>query len=44
MSEQRLAVLDSNSFRLVVCSWEDGRSWKRTDKIHEAVRIVNNLD
>jgi exopolyphosphatase/guanosine-5'-triphosphate,3'-diphosphate pyrophosphatase len=46
MSEQRLAVVDlgSNSFRLVVFSWEDGRWWKRTDEIHEAVRIGEGLE
>jgi exopolyphosphatase/guanosine-5'-triphosphate,3'-diphosphate pyrophosphatase len=46
MSEQRLAVVDlgSNSFRLVVFSWEPGRWWKRTDEIHEAVRIGEGLD
>ena len=46
MSERRLAVVDlgSNSFRLVVFSWEDGRWWKRTDEIHEVVRIGQGLD
>ena len=46
MREKRLAVVDlgSNSFRLVVFSWEDGRWWKRTDEIHEAVRIGEGLD
>ncbi|MGI8623318.1 MAG: HD domain-containing protein [Solirubrobacteraceae bacterium] len=49
MSERRQAVIDlgSNSFRLVVFTWhEDGpRSWwKRTDEIHEAVRIGAGLD
>jgi exopolyphosphatase / guanosine-5'-triphosphate,3'-diphosphate pyrophosphatase len=46
MSERRLAVVDlgSNSFRLVVFSWEPGRWWKRTDEIHEAVRIGEGLD
>src|SRR5918996_2141125 len=46
MAERRLAVVDlgSNSFRLVVFSWEDGRWWKRTDEIHEAVRIGEGLD
>jgi exopolyphosphatase/guanosine-5'-triphosphate,3'-diphosphate pyrophosphatase len=45
-TERRLAVVDlgSNSFRLVVFSWEDGRWWKRTDEIHEAVRIGEGLD
>jgi exopolyphosphatase / guanosine-5'-triphosphate,3'-diphosphate pyrophosphatase len=46
MQERRLAVVDlgSNSFRLVVFSWEDGRWWKRTDEIHEAVRIGEGLE
>jgi exopolyphosphatase/guanosine-5'-triphosphate,3'-diphosphate pyrophosphatase len=37
---QRFAVADlgSNSFRLVVYAWGDGR-WRRTDEIFEAVRI-----
>src|SRR5688500_5586774 len=40
MPERRLAVVDlgSNSFRLVVFTAGDGW-WKRTDEIHEAVRI-----
>jgi len=40
-----LAVIDlgSNSFRLVVFSWDDGW-WKRTDEIHEPVRIGAGLD
>src|SRR6266536_1305184 len=45
MSERRQAVIDlgSNSFRLVVFTW--GSSWwKRTDEIHEAVRIGEGLD
>src|SRR3954453_23187220 len=49
MSERRQAVIDlgSNSFRLVVFTWhEDGSAswWKRTDEIHEAVRIGEGLD
>src|SRR3954462_2810175 len=49
MTERRQAVVDlgSNSFRLVVFTWhEDGRAswWKRTDEIHEAVRIGEGLD
>ena len=46
MSERRLAVVDlgSNSFRLVVFSWTEGGWWKRTDEIHEAVRIGAGLD
>src|SRR3954471_18932012 len=49
MTERRQAVVDlgSNSFRLVVFTWhEDGRGswWKRTDEIHEAVRIGEGLD
>jgi exopolyphosphatase/guanosine-5'-triphosphate,3'-diphosphate pyrophosphatase len=46
MSEKRLAVVDlgSNSFRLVVFSWEPDLWWKRTDEIHEAVRIGEGLD
>src|SRR4051812_13022747 len=45
MSERRQAVIDlgSNSFRLVVFTW-DGGWWKRTDEIHEAVRIGQGLD
>jgi exopolyphosphatase/guanosine-5'-triphosphate,3'-diphosphate pyrophosphatase len=46
-----LAVVDlgSNSFRLVVFSdtghtHRDGSWWKRTDEIHEAVRIGEGLD
>ena len=40
MAERRLAVVDcgSNSFRLVVFTAGDGW-WKRTDEIHEAVRV-----
>ena len=40
MSERRIAVVDlgSNSFRLVVFTAGDGW-WKRTDEVHEAVRI-----
>ena len=49
MSERRQAVIDlgSNSFRLVVFTWAgEGRGawWKRTDEIHEAVRIGRGLD
>ena len=46
MSERRLAVVDlgSNSFRLVVFSWVENGWWKRTDEIHEAVRIGEGLD
>ncbi|MEJ7894159.1 MAG: Ppx/GppA phosphatase family protein [Solirubrobacteraceae bacterium] len=49
MSERRQAVIDlgSNSFRLVVFTWSgEGRGawWKRTDEIHEAVRIGEGLD
>jgi exopolyphosphatase/guanosine-5'-triphosphate,3'-diphosphate pyrophosphatase len=41
-----LAVIDlgSNSFRLVVFSWIPGKWFKRTDEIHEAVRIGEGLD
>jgi exopolyphosphatase/guanosine-5'-triphosphate,3'-diphosphate pyrophosphatase len=41
MDLHRLAVCDlgSNSFRLVVFSWEEGRWWKRTDEIYEPVRV-----
>jgi exopolyphosphatase/guanosine-5'-triphosphate,3'-diphosphate pyrophosphatase len=41
-----LAVVDlgSNSFRLVVFTRSDGSWWKRTDEIHEAVRIGEGLD
>ena len=46
MSERRLAVVDlgSNSFRLVVFAWEEGRWWRRSDEIHEAVRIGEGLE
>jgi len=44
--ERKLAVIDlgSNSFRLVVFTWVAGAWWKRTDEIHEAVRIGEGLD
>ena len=44
--ERRLAVVDlgSNSFRLVVFTWEPGQWFKRTDEIHETVRIGEGLD
>ena len=43
--ERRLAVIDcgSNSFRLVVFTYTDSW-WKRTDEIHESVRIGEGLD
>ena len=47
MAEPRtLAVVDlgSNSFRLVVFTWVPGAWWKRTDEIHEAVRIGAGLE
>ena len=49
MSDRRLAVIDlgSNSFRLVVFTWgEHGGHgwWRRTDEIHEAVRVGQGLD
>ena len=49
MSDRRLAVIDlgSNSFRLVVFTWgEHGGHgwWRRTDEIHEAVRVGEGLD
>jgi len=46
VSERRLAVIDlgSNSFRLVVFTWVPGRWWKRTDEIHESVRLGQGLD
>ena len=45
MSESRLAVIDcgSNSFRLVVFTYTDSW-WKRTDEIHESVRVGEGLD
>src|SRR3954451_13064823 len=45
MSESRLAVIDcgSNSFRLVVFTSTD-TWWKRTDEIHESVRVGEGLD
>jgi exopolyphosphatase/guanosine-5'-triphosphate,3'-diphosphate pyrophosphatase len=44
MAERRIAVCDlgSNSFRLVVFTAADGW-WRRTDEIHEAVRIGAGL-
>src|ERR687895_1217988 len=46
MKERRLAVVDlgSNSFRLVVFTWVEHGWWKRTDEIHEVVRIGAGLD
>jgi exopolyphosphatase/guanosine-5'-triphosphate,3'-diphosphate pyrophosphatase len=46
MTERRLAVVDlgSNSFRLVEFTWVPGQWWKRTDEIHEPVRIGEGLD
>jgi exopolyphosphatase / guanosine-5'-triphosphate,3'-diphosphate pyrophosphatase len=46
MSERRLAVIDlgSNSFRLVEFTWVEGSWWKRTDEIHEPVRIGEGLE
>jgi exopolyphosphatase/guanosine-5'-triphosphate,3'-diphosphate pyrophosphatase len=47
LSEPRkLAVIDcgSNSFRLVVFSWIEGAWWRRTDEIHEAVRVGEGLE
>ena len=49
MTDRRLAVIDlgSNSFRLVVFTWgEHGGHgwWRRTDEIHEAVRVGEGLD
>jgi exopolyphosphatase/guanosine-5'-triphosphate,3'-diphosphate pyrophosphatase len=45
VSESRLAVIDcgSNSFRLVVFTYTD-TWWKRTDEIHEAVRVGEGLE
>ena len=45
MDESRLAVIDcgSNSFRLVVFTYTD-KWWKRTDEIHESVRVGEGLD
>jgi exopolyphosphatase / guanosine-5'-triphosphate,3'-diphosphate pyrophosphatase len=49
VSDRRLAVIDlgSNSFRLVVFTWgkHGGHTWwRRTDEIHEAVRVGAGLD
>ena len=51
MSERRQAVIDlgSNSFRLVVFSYAEPDAtghawWRRTDEIHEAVRIAAGQD
>jgi exopolyphosphatase/guanosine-5'-triphosphate,3'-diphosphate pyrophosphatase len=43
--ENRLAVIDcgSNSFRLVVFTYTE-KWWKRTDEIHESVRVGEGLD
>jgi exopolyphosphatase/guanosine-5'-triphosphate,3'-diphosphate pyrophosphatase len=45
VSESRLAVIDcgSNSFRLVVFTYTD-EWWKRTDEIHESVRVGEGLE
>jgi exopolyphosphatase/guanosine-5'-triphosphate,3'-diphosphate pyrophosphatase len=45
VSEDRLAVIDcgSNSFRLVVFTYTD-TWWKRTDEIHESVRVGEGLE
>ena len=45
MAERRIGVVDlgSNSFRMVVFTAGDGW-WKRTDEIHEAVRIGEGSD
>ncbi|HEV2814590.1 MAG TPA: hypothetical protein VGW10_15150, partial [Solirubrobacteraceae bacterium] len=45
MADARIAVVDlgSNSFRMVVFASGDGW-WKRTDEIHEAVRIGEGAD
>jgi exopolyphosphatase/guanosine-5'-triphosphate,3'-diphosphate pyrophosphatase len=45
VSESRLAVIDcgSNSFRLVVFTYTDAW-WKRTDEIHESVRVGEGLE
>ena len=45
MAERRIGVVDlgSNSFRIVVFTAGDGW-WKRTDEIHEAVRIGEGAD
>jgi exopolyphosphatase/guanosine-5'-triphosphate,3'-diphosphate pyrophosphatase len=45
-SEQRQAVIDlgSNSFRLVVFTWIEDGWWKRTDEIHDGVRIGEGLE
>src|SRR4051794_18506713 len=44
--DRKLAVIDlgSNSFRLVVFSWVPGAWWKRTDEIHEPVRVGEGLE
>jgi exopolyphosphatase/guanosine-5'-triphosphate,3'-diphosphate pyrophosphatase len=49
VSDRRLAVIDlgSNSFRLVVFSWSERGAhpwWRRTDEIHEPVRVGAGLD
>ena len=46
LAEHRQAVIDlgSNSFRLVVFSWEPDAWWRRTDEIYEAVRIGEGLE
>ncbi len=46
VTEKRLAVVDlgSNSFRLVEFTWVPDQWWKRTDEIHEPVRIGEGLE
>jgi exopolyphosphatase/guanosine-5'-triphosphate,3'-diphosphate pyrophosphatase len=36
--------LGSNSFRLVIFTWVPGMWWKRTDEVHEAVRLGQGLE
>ena len=47
MEDPRRTVIEdlgSNSFRLVVYEWVPGKWWRRSDEIHETVRIGEGLD
>ena len=43
MERHAVADLGSNSFRLVVYGYEDGRWWQHADEIREAVRISEGI-
>ena len=44
-SPRRTVVIDmgSNSFRLVAYSYVPGRWWRRTDEIHDTIRVGAGL-